>query len=85
MLSTFKDKNIYHKRFKGNSLNEINEIKKGDGTPFKVFTPYWRAAEKYYSEKIPSRKKIIKKCKKKVNYFKNCIETEKILPKKKLV
>ena len=58
LLSTFKDKNIYHQRFKGNSLNEINEIKKGDGTPFKVFTPYWRAAEKYYSEKIPSRKKL---------------------------
>ena len=85
LLNIFKDKNIYHKRFKGNSLNEINEIKKGDGTPFKVFTPYWRAAEKYYSEKIPSRNKIIKKCKKKVKYFKNCIDSEKILPKKKLV
>ena len=82
LLNIFKDKKIHHKRFKGNSLNEIDEIKKGDGTPFKVFTPFWRAAEKYYIEKIPSRKKIIKKCKKKINYFKNCIEVEKILPNK---
>ena len=29
------------------------------------------------------KRKIIKKCKKKVNYFKNCIEAEKILPNKK--
>ena len=41
-----------------------------------------RNAEKYYIEKIPSKVKIIKKCKKKINYFKNCIKPEKILPKK---
>tara|TARA_B100001248_G_scaffold101868_1_gene75798 strand:- start:11311 stop:12711 length:1401 start_codon:yes stop_codon:yes gene_type:complete len=77
-----KNQNIYHKIFKGNILNEIHEIKKSDGTAFKVFTPYWRAAEKYYIEKIPLKEKIIKKCKKKINYFKNCIDPEKILPKK---
>jgi deoxyribodipyrimidine photo-lyase len=82
LLSILKNKKIYHKRFKGNSLNEIDEIKKGDGTPFKVFTPFWRTAEKYYIEKIPSKEKAIKKRKKKVYYFKNCIESEKILPKK---
>ena len=32
--------------------------------------------------KYHQKKKIIKKCKKKINYFKNCIEPEKILPKK---
>ena len=68
-----KDNNIQHKRFKGNALNEINEIKKGDGTPFKVFTPFWRTAEKYYIEKIPPKERKIKKCKKKINYFKNSI------------
>ena len=78
-----KKNGISFKRFKGNSLNEIEEIKKNDGTPFKVFTPYWRTAEKYFLEKIPSKEKIIKKCKKKVNYFKNCIKEEKILPTKK--
>ena len=82
LSASFKDKKIIFKRFKGNALNEIHEIKKNDGTPFKVFTPFWRNAEKFYIEKIPSKEKIIKKCKKKINYFKNCIEPEKILPKK---
>jgi deoxyribodipyrimidine photo-lyase len=80
---TLKSKNIHYKICKGNVLNEANEIKKSDGTPFKVFTPFWRTAEKYYIEKIPSKEKTIKKCKKKINFFKNCIEPEKILPKKK--
>ena len=62
-------KNISFKIFKGNTLNEINEVKKSDGTPFKVFTPFWRNAEKYYIEKIPQKKKIIKKCLIKKNYF----------------
>ena len=82
LLSKLKIENVYHKRFKGNTLNEIDEIKKSDGTPFKVFTPFWRAAEKYYIEKIPPKEKIIKKCKKKIKYFKNCIEPKKLLPKK---
>ena len=82
LFSALKDKKIHFKRFKGNALNEINEVKKGDGTPFKVFTPFWRTAEKNYIEKIPPKEKTIKKCKKKINYFKNCIVSEKILPKK---
>ena len=49
--------------------------KKSDGSPFKVFTPFWRAAEKYYIEKIPSKEKIIKKCKKKINYFQKLYRT----------
>ena len=75
-------KNIYYKIYKGNVLNEINEIKKSDGTPFKVFTPFWRTAEKYFIEKIPSKEKKIKKCLRKKNYFKTCINSEKILPNK---
>lgn len=46
LLKTLQNKKISHKRFRGNALNEINEIKKSDGTPFKVFTPFWRTAEK---------------------------------------
>ena len=80
LLSIFKNKNIVFKRFKGNALNEIHEVKKNDGTPFKVFTPFWRTAEKHFIDKIPSKKKTIKKCKKKINYFKNCSKPEKILP-----
>ena len=69
LLSNLKNKKIPHKRFKGNILNEIGEIKKSDGSPFKVFTPFWRNAEKYYSEKIPSQDKSIKICKKKNKLF----------------
>ena len=75
-------KNIPFKIFKGNTLNEINEVKKSDGTPFKVFTPFWRNAEKYYIEKIPPKEKIIKKCLRKKNYFQDCINPGEILPKK---
>ena len=46
-----KIKNINSKIFKGNLLNESHEIKKGDNTPFKVFTPFWRTAEKFYLDK----------------------------------
>ena len=42
-----------------------------------MFTPFWRNAEKYYIEKIPSMEKKINKCKKKIDYFKNTIEPEK--------
>jgi len=76
----FRNKNILYKICKGNTLNEIHEIKKNDGTPFKVFTPFWRTAEKYYIEKIPTREKLIKKCLKSKNYFQNSINPEEILP-----
>ncbi len=82
LFNILKNKNIYYKRFRGNALNEIDEVKKSDGTPFKVFTPFWRTAEKLFSEKIPSKKREIKKCINKTNYFNNCINAEKILPKK---
>ena len=79
---TLTSKKIFYKICKGNVLNEINEIKKNDGTPFKVFTPFWRAAEKFFIEKIPFKEKKIKKSLRKKNYFKNCINSKKILPKK---
>ena len=78
----FLNKKILFKICKGNVLNEIDEIKKNDGTPFKVFTPFWRTAEKYYFEKIPQKEKIVKKCRNKKNYFQNCIKFSEILPKK---
>ena len=74
--------NIHYQIYKGNVLNEINEIKKSDGTPFKVFTHFWRVAEKYYIEKIPPKEKKIKKCLRKKNYFENCLNYQKILPNK---
>ena len=81
LLKNLRIKNIHFKIFKGNVLNETHEVKKGDGTPFKVFTPYWRNAEKYYIEKIPTKEKEIKKCSKKISYFSHCIEPNEILPK----
>ena len=75
-------KSIKFKIFKGNALNEIGEVKKADGTPFRVFTPFWRYAEKYYFEKIPQKLKAVQKCKNKIIFFKNSIDEKKILPNK---
>ncbi len=44
LLKSLENAKISSKRFKGNVLNEIGEVKKSDGTPFKVFTPFWRNA-----------------------------------------
>ena len=81
LLKNLKTGAISYKICKGNVLNEIGEVKKSDGTPFRVFTPFWRHAEKYYFEKIPPKEKKIKKCQKKKNYLKDCIDPIEILPK----
>ena len=60
-------KNINFKIFKGNLLNESDEIKKNDNTPFKVFTPFWKTAEKFYLDKGFQRTENIKKKTKKLN------------------
>ena len=73
---------INYKYFKGNILNEFQEITKNDGTPFKVFTPFWRNAEQVYLNQPPSKNYIVKKKIKKIIYFKKCIEPIDILPKK---
>ena len=82
LAKNLEEKSIKFKIFKGNALNEIAEVKKADGTPFRVFTPFWRYAEKYYSEKIPQKLKVVQKCKNKASFFKNSIDEKKILPKK---
>ena len=63
-------------------MNEYQQVKKLDGTPFKVFTPFWRIAEKFYSEKIPPLEKKVTKCKKKASFFKNIISEKEIFPEK---
>ena len=68
LSKNFKNKRIKFKIFKGNILNEFNEVLKGDGTPFKVFTPFWRNAEKVYLDKIPSLEKKISKCKNRTSF-----------------
>ena len=73
---------INYKYFKGNILNEFQEITKNDGTPFKVFTPFWRNAEQVYLNQPPSKNYIVKKKIKKITIFKKCIGPIHILPKK---
>ncbi len=73
---------ISYKFFKGNILNEFSEITKNDGTPFKVYSPFWRNAENYYIESVPQKNKSLKKLKKIKYFFKNQVKPEKILPKK---
>ncbi len=73
---------INYKYFKGNILNEFQEITKNDGTPFKVFTPFWRNAEQVYLNQPPGKNYIVKKKIKKITIFKKCIEPTDILPKK---
>ena len=73
---------INYKYFKGNILNEFQEITKNDGTPFKVFTPFWRNAEQVFLNKPLSKNYIVKKKTKKISFFKKCIEPNDILPKK---
>ena len=78
----FLKNEINFKYFKGNILIEYQEVTKDDGTPFKVFTPFWKNAEQRYLNKTPSKKYIIKKIDKKSTYFKNTISFKEILPKK---
>ncbi len=80
LSKNFLKNQINHKIFKGNILNEIPEVKKDDGTPFKVFTPYWRNAEKIFMEKIPKNMKVVKKCTKKIFFFKKIINENEIIP-----
>ena len=82
LIQNLKNKDIPFKVCKGNVLNEIDEVKKSDGTPFKVFTPFWRNAERYYFEKIPQKEKGVKKCLRKKLFFEKCINHSEIMPKK---
>ena len=83
LSKNFTNAKIDFKIFKGNILNEFEEVKKSDGSPFKVFTPFWKNAEKIFFDKIPSLEKKISKCNKKITIFKKTINENEILPKKK--
>ena len=74
---------IEYKYFKGNILNEFQEVTKNDGTPFKVFTPFWRTAEQIYLNQPPSKNYTVKKKTKAINFFKNSLDLKNILPNRK--
>tara|TARA_Y100000590_G_scaffold436212_1_gene556519 strand:- start:7659 stop:9077 length:1419 start_codon:yes stop_codon:yes gene_type:complete len=73
---------VNYKYFKGNILIEFQNVTKNDGTPFKVFTPFWKNAEKKYLEQVPSKASKIKKLEKKRILMKKTIDPKDILPKK---
>ena len=82
LVGILKSSDITFKIFKGNLLNEDDEIKKSDNTPFKVFTPFWKTAEKFYIDKGFDKKKNVKPQKKKITFFPNQINVKKTLPEK---
>ena len=57
----FLKNEVEFKYFKGNILNEFQEVTKNDGTPFKVFSPFWRNAEEKYLSLPPSKNYVVKK------------------------
>ena len=73
---------VQYKYFKGNILVEFQEMTKDDGTPYKVFTPFWKKTEQHYISKAPSKLIQVKSKVKKINIFKNSISIKEILPKK---
>ncbi len=81
IIDIFKKNKINTKSFKGNVLNEYNKITKDDGSPYKVYSPFWRNGEQIYLENFPSKKFNLKKQIKKINLFKSNFSPEDILPK----
>ena len=75
----FLKNEVDFKYFKGNILNEYQEVTKNDGTPFKVFTPFWRNAEQKYIDSIPSKVLKIKKKNVFKSFFKKSIQPKNIL------
>ena len=82
IIEILNNKKIPYKLFKGNVLNEYQSITKKDGTPFKVFSPFWRHAEQVYIEKVPKNNFKIQKVKLKKNIFNSKFNVIDILPKK---
>ena len=78
-----KLKRIEYKIFKGNILNEENEVKKNDQTPFKVFTPFWRTAEQVYLDKGFVKNFKVEKKIRITNFINNTQKIDDILPSKK--
>ena len=65
----FIQNEIKYKYFKGNILVEFQETTKDDGTPYKVYTPFWKKTEQLYISKVPAKNLKIKSKKKNDEYF----------------
>jgi deoxyribodipyrimidine photo-lyase len=73
---------IEYRYFKGNILVEFQDMTKDDGTPYKVFTPFWKKTEQFYISKAISKNFKIKPKDKRMNIFKQSVTPQEILPKK---
>ncbi len=82
LCDIFNKNKIQHKFFKGNVLNEYDKVTKDDGSPYKVYSPFWRLGEKIYLESIKTNSLNLKKQKNKIKFFKSNINSKQILPKK---
>ena len=82
LIKIFEKNKILSKCFKGNVLNEYNNVTKDDGSPYKVYSPFWRVGEQIYLDSIPNKSLNVKKVKSKIKLFKNNNVPDQILPKK---
>ena len=46
LYENLSDKGVILKRYSGTLLHEPEDVATGGGTPFKVFTPFWRACNR---------------------------------------
>ena len=83
IIDVFKKNKINTKCFKGNVLNEYDKVTKDDGSPYKVYSPFWRYGEQIYLDSIPTKNLTLKKQIKKIKVFKTNFKPEQILPSKK--
>jgi len=74
--------NIKVRKYSGNLLQNPFDVKKKDGTPFQVFTPYWRNAEEQYLKNFNFSKKISNFKSKKIDNNNQKILENFIKPKK---
>ena len=83
IIDIFKKNKINSRCFKGNVLNEYHKVTKDDGSPYKVYSPFWRYGEQIYLDSIPLKKIFLKKQTKKIRFFKSNSNSEQILPNNK--
>ena len=81
IIKLLEKNNIKHKIFSSNLLQNPDQCRKKDNTPFQVFTPFWKNAEMIYLKNYKYKKNLIKSKKSLKNNNQAKIET--ILPKKK--
>ncbi len=82
LIKYFQKNNINFRIFKGNNLIEFQKVLKNDGTPFKVFTPFWRTAEQKYIDQVPRNISKVKRLNKIYKLFGQSINPDQLFPKK---